>query len=278
MLSDWDKTVFTTDLVDGKPLSHDVYTKGAGPVVLIIQELPGIGVETLRLADDLIAAGFSVVMPHLFGPLGKFSIVGNVARLFCMRREFALFARHKTSPVVAWLAALCDDTRKKHQVRGIGVIGMCLTGNFAISLMADDAVLAGVAAQPSLPLFGPDALHMSDQDIAEVRGALDEKGAMIAMRFKGDKACTAAKFNSLDAAFNDDRQRIRLNTLPGDKHSILTGHFVDREGTPTHEALQEVIAYFTDKLNAIVQPIRSATDARAPTDLSPEETPRLRGA
>lgn len=248
MLSDWDKTVFSTDAVDGKPLAHDVYTKGRGPVVLIIQELPGIGVETKRLADDLILAGFRVVLPHLFGPIGKVSFAGNIARVFCMRREFALFAKNRTSPVVNWLRALGSETREKYNVKGIGVIGMCLTGNFAISMMADDSVLAAVASQPSLPLFPSKALHMSPQNITDIRTALDEKGAMLAFRFQGDRLCTPAKFAALNTAFNDDKERIKLREIEGKKHSLLTVHFIDEEGSPTREALAEVMAYFHEKL------------------------------
>ena len=59
---------------------------------MIIQELPGIGPETLRLADEFVAAGFTVVLPHLFGPLGKTDLAGNMLRVLCMRREFRLFA------------------------------------------------------------------------------------------------------------------------------------------------------------------------------------------
>ena len=120
MLSSWQKSVFTTNAVDGKPLAHDVYTKGSGPVVLIIQELPGIGMETNRLAEDLISAGFTVVLPHLFGPIGRLSFAGNIARVFCMRREFAVFAKQRTSPVVRWLRALAADVKAKHNVKGIG--------------------------------------------------------------------------------------------------------------------------------------------------------------
>ncbi len=248
MLEKWEKSVFSTDAVDGKPLAHDVYSHGAGPVILIIQELPGIGVETKRLADDLVASGFRVVLPHLFGPIGRLSFAGNIARLFCMRREFALFAKHKTSPVVKWLSALAAEVRAENKAQGIGVIGMCLSGNFAISMMADDAVLAGVASQPSLPVLFNKSLHMSEADIADIRTALDEKGAMIAMRFQGDKICTASKFEALDAAFNGDKERIKLRQLPGKQHSILTGHFSDKAGAPTAAALEEVIGYFHEKL------------------------------
>ena len=248
MLSDWKKSVFTTDAVDGKPLAHDVYTKGAGPVVLIIQELPGIGVETNRLAEDLIKAGFTVVLPHLFGPIGKLSFVGNTARVLCMRREFAAFSKNRTSPVVRWLRALAAEVKATHQVEGIGVIGMCLTGNFAISMMADESVLAGVASQPSLPLLANSALHMSPEDVGDIRAGLDAKGAMLAFRFQGDKLCTHAKFEALGAAFNDDKERIKLREIEGAKHSLLTVHFNGEDGSPTREALDEVMGYFTQKL------------------------------
>lgn len=236
--------------MDGKPLAHDVYTKGDGPVIVIIQELPGIGQETLRLADKLVADGFRVVMPHLFGPLGKLSFAGNIARLFCMRREFSLFAKNQTSPVVRWLGALCLAVKDQYQVDGIGVIGMCLTGNFAISLMANDAVLAAVASQPSLPLFGAKSLHMSAQEISEIRRGLDEKGAMLAFRFSGDKLCTQAKFDALDAAFNDDHDRIKLTNVDGNKHALLTVHFIDEKGSPTDKALNQVMSYFKGRLRA----------------------------
>lgn len=248
MLEGFEQSVFSTDAVDGKPLQHDVYTRGSGPVVMIIQELPGIGQETLRLADKLVTAGFTVVLPHLFGPLGRLSFAGNIARLFCMRREFALFSAKKTSPVVRWMAALSQELANRHSVDGIGVIGMCLSGNFAISLMAEPTVLAAVASQPSLPLFKQSALHMSDQEVTKIRAGLDEKGAMLAFRFGGDMLCTQAKFDALDKAFNNDGKRIRLNNIPGNKHSLLTVHFVDEDGSPTDTALKQVISYFNQKL------------------------------
>jgi len=247
-MDDFEKYTFSTDKMDGKPMSHDVYSKGNGPVILIIQELPGIGVETLRLADKMVNAGFRVVLPHLFGPLGKVSFVGNVARLFCMRREFSLFAKHRTSPVVKWLAALCEDSRIRFNVDGIGVIGMCLSGNFALSLMADDAVLAAVASQPSLPVFAPGALHLSPEGITVIRDALDAKGAAMAFRFAGDKMCSKAKFQALETAFNGDKNRVELVELPGKDHSVLTMHYVDMKDSATDNALQQIIGYFDTRL------------------------------
>lgn len=268
----YDKTSFTGPLhaagEAGAELTRPVYVRGPsierdgahGPTppqpIIVIQELPGIMPETLRLCDMLNGAGFTVVLPHLFGPLGKMSIVGNTLRVLCMRREFTLFAKNQSSPVVNWLRALAQSTKADLGATGVGAIGMCLTGNFAISLMAngadgaDGAVRAGVAAQPSLPLGGKDALHMSDAEVALVRARLDEIGPMHAYRFAGDTLCPGAKFKALDAAFNDDGQtRVELHTLPGNKHSVFTGHFVDEAGHPTRKAFDQVVGYFRARLS-----------------------------
>lgn len=242
------KWVFTAPIASGRAVTHDIYSRGEGPIVVIIQELPGIGKETLHLADLFVKEGFKVVLPHLFGPLGRTSMLGNTLRVLCMRREFSIFARNKTSPVVDWLRALCQKLKADYGVDGVATIGMCLTGNFAISLMADDAVLASVASQPSLAIRDMHSLHMSDDDVAEVREALDQKGAMKAYRFEGDPLCTAEKFDAIDAAFNDNRTRVETGVMPGKGHSVLTLDFVDEEGHPTRDAFDEVLAYFNEKL------------------------------
>ena len=73
---------------------------------------------------------------------------------------------------------------------------------------------------------------------------------MLAYRFKKDPLCPGAKFKALNAAFNDDgKTRIKLTTLPGEGHSVLTGHFVDEAGHPTRAALDEVIGCFKEKLS-----------------------------
>ena len=249
MLAGYQSRSFTAPTVDGHSITHDVYRKGEGDrVVVIIQELPGIGPETLSLADRFVDEGFSVVLPHLFGPLGKISMLGNMVRVFCMRKEFRLFERNASSPIVDWLKALCQNLRTEHDVGAIGVIGMCLTGNFAISLMADDNVLAGVASQPSMPLNRASSLHMSPQDVDTVKQRLDEHGPMMALRFEGDKLCTREKFDAIERAFNDDgTQRVNCVELKGKGHSVLTLDLFKR-GTEAQDKLNDVVVYFKDKL------------------------------
>ena len=250
-ISDFQCSAFSALVSGGHEVAHEIYSRGSGAPVVLIQELPGIGKETLRLADKLVDAGFAVILPHLFGPLEKTAIGGNLVRVLCMRREFALFSSNKSSPIVDWLRALCRHIRKEYGVSGVGVIGMCLTGNFAITLIGDDSVLAAVAAQPAMPFHKQGALHMSREEIINSRAALDEKGPMLCFRFDGDKLSSATKFKCIQEAFNsDDAERVRLETLPGGSHSVFTLDFVDADGHPTRKALENVIAHFRCRLEA----------------------------
>lgn len=248
-IAEYSATVFTATTQAENNISHDVYRRGRGAPIVIIQELPGIGPETLRLADEFVANGFEVVLPHLFGPLEKVAMAGNLLRVFCMRREFHLFQANGSSPVVDWLKALCQEVKSQGDYNGVGVIGMCLTGNFALSLMGDDSVLAAVSSQPSMPILKPSDLHMSEQDIATIRSRIDSTAPIHAYRFAEDTLCTATKYEAIDKAFNEDGSiRVVTHTLPGPGHSVLTLDFVDEQGHPTREALNDILGYFAAQL------------------------------
>ncbi len=242
------KTNFRAQVSTGHYIQHDVYTIGEGAPIVIIQELPGIGPETLRLADEFVQNGFQIVLPHLFGPLGRKSMLGNLVRVFCLRKEFYLFAANKTSPIVDWLRQLCAKIKVETGAKGVGTIGMCLTGNFALAMMADDHVLASVSSQPSMPLFKDRDLHLSSQDLQRAKDRLAAQGPMMGLRFAGDVLCKASKFKAIDEAFNSEKTCIDLKTLPGKGHSVLTIDFVDEDGHPTREILNQVVAYFGEKL------------------------------
>ncbi|MEY8842352.1 dienelactone hydrolase family protein, partial [Cribrihabitans sp. XS_ASV171] len=213
---------FTAPLSGGGEGTHDVHVGGAGPPILILQELTGISPQTLNLASRLNRAGFTTYLPHLFGPFGTEATMGNALRLFCVRREFHLFARGRQSPVAAWIAALAAEISRREGGQGVGVIGMCLTGSFALALMAEDAVLGGVASQPSLPLMGGDHLHMSEAEIAAARAAMDRKGPALAMRYHDDRISTRAHMRAVEAAFGEGVQVVEY---PGGGHSLLTLDF-----------------------------------------------------
>lgn len=248
-IDSYERSEYTATTREGHSICHDIYQRGSGKQVILIQELPGIGQETLHLADRLVGAGFRVTLPHLFGPLGKTSIAGNLARVFCLRREFHVFQANRSSPIVDWLKALCRDVKEQAGASGVGVIGMCLTGNFAITLMADDSVLAAVASQPAMPFGKSSALHMSEDEAEAARVAIDRKAPMKTYRFEADPMCTAAKFIAIESTFNMERERVEMTVIPGKGHSVLTLDFVDQKGHPTHEALEEIITYFGQQLS-----------------------------
>lgn len=219
---------FSHRLENGHTATHDIYRRGDGPPILILQELPGIGVETYDLADRLIAAGFSVYLPHLFGRLGKANTrtaATNFLRLFCVRREFQLFWTGRQSPIADWMRALCAEISKREDGAGLGVIGMCLTGSFVIPLMAEDAILGAVASQPALPIKRTPPLHMSQQDIDAAKAKMPGKGPALAMRYKSDDISKPAHVCALKTAFGDHLELKEFDNpagVTGKQHSMLT--------------------------------------------------------
>ncbi|QFT72155.1 MULTISPECIES: dienelactone hydrolase family protein [unclassified Ruegeria] len=225
---------FSAPMTSGQSTTHDVYVGGEGPPILILQELPGIGPETLALSAKLNASGFRVYLPHLFGTYGKVEMGKNMARLFCVRREFNIFARGRQSPIAGWMRALTREIKQRENSAGVGVIGMCLTGSFALTLMAEDAVLGGVASQPALPILGGRHLHMSAEDIGAASAGMAAKGPGLAMRYSEDKLAPKKLMRALEQAFGNLLETVEY---PGKDHSLLTLDF--------HEpAYQRVDAYF----------------------------------
>lgn len=225
---------FTAPMPGGRSATYDVHVKGDGPPILLMQEMPGIGPETFDLVQRLNRAGFRVYMPYFLGTFGKVTLARNALRLFCVRREINIFARGKQSPFADWLRALARHIRDREGGPGVGVVGMCLTGSFALTLMADDAVLGGVASQPALPAFSKGSLHMSPKDIADAKAGMATKGPALAMRFRGDKLVPDALFDATRQAFGDDLETVEFD---GDDHSLLTIHFHQ----PAYDRLE---AYF----------------------------------
>ncbi|MEO1262880.1 MAG: dienelactone hydrolase family protein [Bacteroidota bacterium] len=246
-----DRQPYTFPLRNGVDATHMVYTLGnSKKIVILMQELPGINQPALALADRLVAKGFTVVIPHLFGRRGENDPVRNSHEVFCMKKEFYLFARNESSPIVDFLAQLCQAIKEKHQVKGVAVIGMCLTGNFAITLMASEAVLAGFASQPSMPIFGQRALHMSQGEIEKVKEKLDRVGPMHCGRFKRDFICRNRKFKSIKKTFNtENKERITCHTLKGFGHSILGKGYKEQDDHPTKQLFNTITKYFEEQLS-----------------------------
>lgn len=244
--------------------TYPVFRAGSGPAVVVIHEVPGITPEVRRFAKRVEDAGFSVFMPSLFGTPGKQftgSYAGGQVLRACIQREFAALRANGSSPVVDFLRGLL---RAAHEETGasVGAIGMCLTGNFALALAVDDIVAAPVLSQPSLPfpLSGSlrRALHLSDEDLEVVRGRVDEQALRIlGLRFSEDSMCPAARFERLREAFGDGFEHVEIDSsrgnphgIPGIAHSVVTKDLVDKQGHPTRRALDRVLAFFHEHLDA----------------------------
>src|SRR5215813_10076667 len=191
--------------------TRDVFTRGAGPTVIVIHEVPGITPQVAAFGARVAEAGFTVYLPLLFGvpmkPLSMGYVVSTFARC-CISREFRVLAANASSPIVDWLRALAAQAHSRCGGPGVGAIGMCLTGNFALAMMLDSPTLAPVLSQPSLPFpvskAAKSALHASPREIAAAHEKIDTQGARIlGLRFHGDPACPAERFQRLREEFGD---------------------------------------------------------------------------
>lgn len=252
-LTDFDKREITL-LGDKK----SVYVSGSGPAVIVMSEMPGIYQHVAQFARTVRDAGFTVYMPHMFGEAGKPPTTGYIFKSIakaCISKEFRAFAANKSSPIVDWLRALAKLAHEECGGPGVGAIGMCFTGNFALNLMLEPSVLAPVLSQPSLPLMKADGLHISPQELATVKQRLnDEDLTVLGYRFEGDNLCKAARFEAYQAALGD---RFIGKTLPDSAakpgtpnppHSVVTMHLIDEQGQPTRDALDEILAFYRQRL------------------------------
>lgn len=242
-----------------------VYVAGEGPAVIVLPEMPGISPEVARFARWVRDAGLSVYMPSLFGRDGAVPQADEGAKVFqraCVSAEFNALQAGRASPVTTWLRALARLAHAERGGPGVGVIGMCFTGNFALTMTLEPSVLAPVLAQPSLPLGDPGGLESSAEELAAVRARLERDDLEVrALRFAGDPFCQAARFAAYQAALGP---RFKPTVLPDEvahpepspffqahvprPHSALTAHLVDETGHPTVEARDAVLGFFREAL------------------------------
>ena len=62
VLNGWEKGSFTA-----AGITRDTYRKGSGPLVTVVHEVPGITPKVTTFANEVVAQGFTVVMPDLVG-------------------------------------------------------------------------------------------------------------------------------------------------------------------------------------------------------------------
>jgi dienelactone hydrolase len=251
-------------------LAHDVYRKGRGPAVLVITELPGISPQVLGFADRLVTMGCTAVLPDLFGEAGRDPDAGGLgARLgyaarsmlsVCVRREFTGLAIGRTSPVISWLRALGAHAHSQAGGPGIGVVGMCFSGGFALAMAVDPHVLAPVLSQPSLPLgFSRRqraSIDCDPHDLSLVAGRCAREGlSVLGLRFHGDPLVPAERFDFLRERLGAGFVAVELAPEHGHPespmprpHSVLTRDLIDDPGEPTRVALDQVLSLLRARL------------------------------
>jgi len=242
---------------------RDVFRKGSGPAVVVIEEMPGITPGVLEFADRVADLGCTVAIPHLFGRPGAPATAAHFLSSFgpaCVSREFHVLATGSTSPVIDWLRALARSLHEECGGPGVGVVGMCFTGGFALAMMAGAPVLAPVLSQPSLPLPIGSArkrdLGLSDADLAAAREACAARDlTVLGLRFTGDRVVPAERFERLRQELGANFVAVEIDSSPGNPHgnptsahSVLTEHLVDTPGHPTRDALDQVLALFRERL------------------------------
>jgi dienelactone hydrolase len=223
-----------------------------------MSEMPGIYQHVAEFARRVRDAGFTVYMPHLFGEVGRPPSGGYIFKTIakaCISKEFSAFASHRSSPIVDWLRALARKAHVESGGPGVGAIGMCFTGNFALNLMLEPSVLAPVLSQPSLPLSNQSGLHMAPDELKKVKARMIEEDlTVLAYRFEGDSFCKAARFKAYEDALGD---RFQGRTLPDsaansdgppNPHSVVTLHLIDEDGEPTRQALDEILEFYRHRL------------------------------
>jgi dienelactone hydrolase len=241
-------------------IGHPVLVAGEGPPVILLHELQGFEPAFWRLAHRLKQAGFALYVPALFAdadatptqatqPVGVF---GGLLRV-CIMREIHLFARHGTGPLSGWLRALTREIKARTGCARLGVVGLCLTGNFAWSLAVEPVIAASVASEPSLPVHAPASLALTAGEQQGLAARTDLP--LMALRFEDDPLCRRERLDALAALVGSNR--LLAHELPratgnprgnGFPHAVLTRDLIDCDGEPTQRALLQVIEYLRARL------------------------------
>ena len=241
-LEGWVKSSFTA-----ATLTRDTYRKGSGPVVIVVHEIPGITPAVERFANDVVNAGFTVVMPNLVGTAGQDvsgKYIASSMLKVCISKEFTNMALKKTSPIISWLRALARSLHTEVGGKGVGAVGMCFSGGFALGMMVDDIMIAPVLSQPSMPFTvgktrGAD-LNLSPDDALVVAQRAADGCQVLGLRFTQDKL-VGTRFDSLRELLGDAFIAIELPSQSPKDHSVLTEQ-------RDEDSVQRVLNFFKEKL------------------------------
>jgi len=247
----------TPDVLDGwevgeftaAGLARPTYRRGSGPAVIVIHEIPGVTPLVTKFANEVVERGFTVVMPSLVGTPGKDPSNLYAAQSMlkvCVAKEFTTFAMNQTSPIIAWLRALARNVYQEVGGPGVGAVGMCFSGGFALGMMVDDIMLAPVLSQPSSPFAigktrGAD-LNLTTDDATAIAERAAAGCQVLGLRFTGDKL-VGDRFSSLRELLGDAFIAVELPSAKKTDHSVLT----EQRDEPS---VTRVLDFFVEKLQS----------------------------
>jgi len=258
-----DLTGWTVEPFTAAGYTHDVYRKGDGPGVVLIPEMPGIHPGVLALGNHLVDHGFTVACPSLFGTPGAPGMRPGAVPVMlrgCVAKEFAGFATNADRPVAHYLRALARDLNEKTPGKGVGVIGQCFTGGFALAAAVDDSVLAPVLSQPSTPIGLTPKMRrdpgLSEGELAVIERRVANEGlCALGLRFSGDILAPGERFKTLKDRLGDAFEVIEINSAKGNEHgfgrsahSVLTLEVREVDGHPAYEARKRVVEFLKERL------------------------------
>lgn len=240
-LAGWTEGTFTYDGV-----TRAIFRRGRGPGVVVIHELPGITPAVRAFADEVVEAGFTVVMPSLVGTPGQAPGPLALARsttAICVSREFTTLAIGRTSPATVWLRAVARDLHEELGGRGVGAVGMCFSGGFALA-MVDDHTVAPVVSQPSLPFAigrtRAGDLGLGPADLDRVVARAEAGCRVLGLRYTGDRL-VGTRFATLQALLGDRFRAVEFPSAHRTEHSVLTEHRQD-------EGVRAVLEFLAERL------------------------------
>ena len=247
-LEGWSQSSFTA-----AGLTRDVYRRGSGPGVVVIHEIPGITPKVAQFMNEVVDAGFTVVAPSLVGTPGREVsngyVIGSMLKV-CVAKEFANWALDRTSPVIGFLRALARNLHDEVGGPGVGAVGMCFSGGFALGMMVDDIMVAPVLSQPSMPFaagFGSRKvrrsadLNLSPDDRLAVARRAAEGCQVLGLRFTGD-TLVGTRFDSLRELLGDRFIAVELPSTTKRDHSVLTEQ-------RDEASVQQVLQFLQGKLH-----------------------------
>jgi Dienelactone hydrolase family len=242
---------------DVKPMSfrgrtRDVLVgRASGRPVIIMHEIFGLTPAVVDFARLLTDAEFKVYMPVLFGSsdptAGK---LRGAVDFFCVMSEFKVLSNNDPGPWADWIRELASFAYTENAPgKGVGVIGLCVTGNLALSAALNPCVTAPVMSEPALPFFRAGGLHVSAEELSAVTLRVSNEGLVIrGYRFEKDWICRRARFKDLCGTFKEGFEGTTIPASSCMLHSVFTEHLRDGNGNFRHDELRTLIEYLRARI------------------------------